>query len=222
MIELTQENDIAIVRMDDGKVNAGSAHFLTELNDRLDEAEKGSRAIILTGRDGVFSAGFDLKTMQSENLSDRHEMTAIGSATVSRLFSSRIPLVAAVTGHALALGAVLNAACDYSIGTLGKFKYAVNETALGEIFPPWGYEILISRLNKNYVYSAGVLSMVLDVDQAVKAALIHEAVEPDQLMPRAMAVAEELAKLPAEAYWGNKVAFRGDALKRVAESVGRF
>ena len=222
MIRLDQKNDVAVITMDDGKVNAANTAFLKALNEAFDEAEKSAKAIVLAGREGVFSAGFDLQTMKSEGPSARGEMTAIGSATVSRLFGSKLPIIAAVTGHAFALGAVLNAACDYSVGAKGEFKYAVNETAIGEVFPPWGYEVLLSRLTKEYVYPAAVLSVVLDVEQALKANFIQEAVEVNEVLPRAIQLAEDMAKLPSDAYWVNKSVIRGSAIERVAASVGAF
>jgi len=222
MIEFTKEDDVAVVKLDDGKVNAMSAPMLRKLNESLDQAEAECQAIVLAGREGVFSAGFDIKVMQEGELTDRHEMTEIGSATLSRLFSSRTPIVAAVTGHGFALGAVIAAVCDYSVGETGKFSFAVNETKIGEIFPPWGYEILLSKLSKKHVYSAAVLSQTYTVEQAVEANFLNEAVAPGASIARAIELAKDFAKLPKEAYWGNKLSIRGAAMDRVADSVGPF
>ncbi|MEM6652886.1 MAG: crotonase/enoyl-CoA hydratase family protein [Pseudomonadota bacterium] len=222
MIEFSKQEDVAIVKMDDGKVNAMSAAMLRALNESLDRAEQECQAIVLAGREGVFSAGFDIKTMQDGDLADRHEMTEIGSATLSRLFSSRTPIIAAVTGHGFALGAVIAAACDYSVGETGKFSFAVNETKIGEIFPPWGYEILLSKLSKKHVYAAAVLSQMYTVEQAVEANFLNEAVAAGEAIPRAIELAKDMAKLPKEAYWANKCSIRGSAMDRVADSVGPF
>lgn len=220
MTTITHEGAVAIIRLDDGKVNAMSREHLETINGLLDEAEKDSGAIVLAGREGVFSAGFDLKAMQGGDIEARHAMTAIGSATVSRLFSSPIPVVAAVTGHALALGAVLASACDYAVGQSGKFSIGVNETKIGEPFPPWGYEVLLTKLSKKHIHTAAVLSTVYDVETAVEANFLNEMA--DDAIARAIELATEYSTLPREAYMANKKVIRGAALQRVADSVGPF
>jgi len=54
-VEIT--NDIALIRMDDGKANAINFDMLAALNSALDTAEANAKAIVLTGRDGRFSGG---------------------------------------------------------------------------------------------------------------------------------------------------------------------
>ncbi len=222
MIEMIKCDNVAIITMDDGKVNAASKAMLGFLNERLDEAERDCGAIVLAGRKGVFSAGFDLKTMQGGDKAERAAMTRVGSETISRLFHSPVPVVAAVTGHAFALGAVMACACDHAVGERGEYSYAVNETKIGEIFPPWGYEVLRCKLAPRYVHQAAVLSRVLGVEEALEANFINEAVDEGTSIDRAVSLATEWAKLPREAYWANKASIRGAAMDRVKESVGEF
>ena len=58
------DNDVALLACDDGKANAVGHQFLDTINEALDKAEAEAQAVVLTGRDGVFSAGFDLKEIQ--------------------------------------------------------------------------------------------------------------------------------------------------------------
>jgi enoyl-CoA hydratase/carnithine racemase len=61
MIELIHQDEIVIVRMADGKVNAMSKEFCETLTSHFDEIRRSSaRAAVLTGNGGTFSAGVDL------------------------------------------------------------------------------------------------------------------------------------------------------------------
>jgi enoyl-CoA hydratase len=64
-ISYTLAGGVGTITMDDGKVNALSPHMLGELNAALDRAEAGEAAVVLTGRSGVFSAGFDLAVLRA-------------------------------------------------------------------------------------------------------------------------------------------------------------
>ena len=61
MLNFRSEGEVAVITMDDGKANAVSHGFIDNLNQGLDRAEAESKAVVLQGRPGVFSAGFDLK-----------------------------------------------------------------------------------------------------------------------------------------------------------------
>ena len=60
IVTYEQEENIAKITIDDGKANAVSPQFVGELNRALDQAEMNKTVVILTGRPGKFSAGFDL------------------------------------------------------------------------------------------------------------------------------------------------------------------
>ena len=60
---LSQENDISIIKLDDGKANAFSYDMLTQVNELLSKVPRDSGALVITGREGLFSGGFDLKTL---------------------------------------------------------------------------------------------------------------------------------------------------------------
>src|SRR5690606_39192132 len=116
---------VATLTMDDGKVNAISPAMLAALDTALDRAEADGAIVVLAGRSGVFSAGFDLKTLGARDKAAA-DLARGGFALTSRLVSFPAPVIGACTGHAVALGALLLAACDYRIGASGDFKIVMN------------------------------------------------------------------------------------------------
>ena len=65
---LSTENDISIIKLDDGKANAFSYDMQSQVNDLLKKVPRDSGALVITGREGLFSGGFDLKTLATGDM----------------------------------------------------------------------------------------------------------------------------------------------------------
>ena len=116
-VTLKTEEDVSIIQMDDGKVNVFSPNMIKNFNDILDQVPTDKGAMLIVGREGMFSAGFDLKVMMSspENAA---AMVKSGFELLMRVFTFPRPVVAACSGHAIALGAFLLCSCDHRIGSV--------------------------------------------------------------------------------------------------------
>ena len=137
IINYDQQDDIAIITMDDGKANAMNPEMISAVNEALDKAERDAKSIVLAGRPGVFCGGFDLKVMRSGD-ADRRRMQSLGGARLlMRLYGFPKPLVVANSGHCIALGGFFLLAADYRIGVLGEFRIGFNEVAIGVGLPPF-------------------------------------------------------------------------------------
>src|SRR4051794_235569 len=100
------DDSVAVVTLDDGKANAMSTEVITTLDAHLDRAvADGARALLIVGRPGKFSAGFNLAEMTESAESMRH-LVVRGGRWLLRLYGFEMPTVAACTGHALAGGAL--------------------------------------------------------------------------------------------------------------------
>ena len=104
---LTQHDDVSIITLDDGKANVFSANMSNTINALLDEVPDDKGSLLFTGRPGLFSAGFDLKTISGGDPKAALEMTTAGFKLLSRIYSFPRPVIAASSGHAIALGAFL-------------------------------------------------------------------------------------------------------------------
>ncbi|MEL6246038.1 MAG: crotonase/enoyl-CoA hydratase family protein [Pseudomonadota bacterium] len=211
-------NDVAIIRIDDGKANAVSQAFLSDMHAALDRAETEAKAVVIIGRPERFSAGFDLKVMR-EDPSAAAKLVNDGGKLMLRIFEHKQPVVAACTGHALAAGALLLLSCDTRIGAAGDFKIGLNETAIGMTLPQFGIELPRARLKQDRFTEAVIQAKIFSPDEAKDAGFLDIVTTPEQVEASAIAAAEMLAQLPGGAYAGNKRLIRKPAIDAIRASL---
>ena len=221
MSVLTYEaaDGVAILSLDDGKANALSPAVLEELHAAFDRAEQEGDAVLLHGRPGMFSAGFDLKVFAVGG-EELVRMLELGARLMHRIFAFPRPVVIAATGHAMAAGAFLLLSADRRIGTAGDFKIGLNETQIGLTLPWPVIELARYRLDR------------LRLDESVVGARIYSPAEAaevgylDVVAADAVAVAREeaarLAALNADAFAGNKRRLREPQIAAVEAAVERM
>ena len=100
------EDGIAALGMDDGKVNAMSIAMLESLHAAFDRAEADRAVVLLSGREGIFSDGFDLKVFP-QGPGPTVKMLRLGATLAERILSFPFPVVTACPGHAYPAGAFL-------------------------------------------------------------------------------------------------------------------
>jgi enoyl-CoA hydratase len=207
------EEGVATVRMDDGKVNALSPDMLAELNGAFDRAEADRAAVLLCGRDGVFSAGFDLRVLRAGGVDAQKMMLA------HRMLSFPRPVVIACTGHALAMGSFLVLSADLRIGADAEHRIGANEVAIGLTMPWTALEICRARLAPTYLQRAVNLAEIFTPRDAVAAGFLDRVVPPAQLAEAALQAARELAKLDADAHAATKLRTRQHALEALRAAI---
>lgn len=210
------------MHLDDGKANALSFDMIAALDAALDDAESDDdvRAVVLHGRPGKFSAGFDLGVMLGDDMSAVIELVADGGALVHRLYGSSVPVVAASTGHALAAGALVLLGCDVRVASDVDAKVGLNEVAIKMVLPDWALTIAIDRLSKRHLQRALANARITTPRDAVDVGFVDEVVAEADLLERAITVAEELAAtLDPSAYARTVRAIRGPVLDLMAEQI---
>jgi enoyl-CoA hydratase len=137
-------DEIALIRMDDGKANAMDFLFFDEMNKGLDRLEGDcARTLIITGRPGYFSAGLDIKLMPTLTPADANALAEAFARTMVRVFCLPMPTIAVCNGHAVAGGAMLSLSCDLRYAVEGPYRFQLNEMVIGIPFPSW--MLLIGR-----------------------------------------------------------------------------
>lgn len=217
-VGIEQKGDVALITMDDGKANAISHAMIDALNNALDETAK-ARAVVLAGRLGIFSGGFDLSVMKAGNASAVVDLVRRGGLLAHRLYGLKKPLVAAATGHGVAMGAFMLMASDTRIGPKGASKFGMNETAIGMVIPMFGQVLVEERLCLKQRTAAFIQATIYDSQGAVDAGYLDKLVEPEDVIPVALETAEALAEFPTDAYAGNKQQIRQVALDRMLQSL---
>lgn len=187
------DGDVAVVSLDDGKANAISFEVLDQLNAALDEAAATSKAVVLMGREGRFSAGFDLKVMTGD-IERARQLLGGGAELALRIYEFPIPVVLGVTGHALAMGGILVCTADWRVGAQGSFKIGLNEVAIGMPVPYFAVELCRDRLSPRYFTRSLQHAELWTPDEAVPANFLDEVVLPDRVETRAVEIAARLAE----------------------------
>jgi enoyl-CoA hydratase len=213
-VQYSLEGQIATIRIDDGKRNALSPPVLGELRQAFDQAESDAATVILTGREDVFSAGFDLKVMKRGGVNALRMLRA-GYALTARVMSHPHPVIAACNGHVMAMGVFLMLSADYVIGTRGDFRIAANEVAIGLTMPRVAAAMLHHRLNPAAYQRAVTLSEYFDVESALSAGFFDEIAEPEALLPRASNWADEFRNLDPRAHAASKRRIRAALVRRI-------
>jgi len=206
------ESSIATIAMDDGKVNALSLRMFAELNKALDQALADGAVVVLTGRPGVFSAGFDLPVLRARG-ADAVALLRGGFQLADRLLAFPAPVVIACPGHAIAMGVFLVLSGDYRVGTAGKFKLTANEVAIGMTMPRAAIEICRQRLAPAHFVRAIALAEPYAPDDAVAAGFLDRVVPAAELAATARGVATMLASLDRKAHTASKQRLRAPVLE---------
>lgn len=202
---------IATLRMDDGKVNAMSLSMIAALNAALDRAEADKAAVLLLGREGTFSAGFDLKTLAAGGDSALQMLTS-GFRLAQRLLQFPLPVVIGSSGHALAMGVFLVLCGDYRIGADGPFRYGANEVAIGLPVPHAAVEICRQRLAPAHFHRAVIQAEIYSPSDAVTAGFLDQVVPAAVLEQSARAKALQLLQLNQAAFTKTKLRARAETL----------
>jgi enoyl-CoA hydratase len=219
-VTTTIEDGVAVVRVDDGKMNALSYAVIEQLQAALDTAEQQASAVCIVGNDRALSAGFDLSVMNA-GPEAAVALVKAGGEMLMRLYLHPQPTVAAVTGHALAAGVLLVLACDTRIAADKPAKIGLNETAIGMRLPQFAIELASDRLSKRAATRAMIQAEIFDPAGALAAGYVDEVVPVDQCVATAITTARALGQLPRDAYAGTKKSLRQPSIARALGELAR-
>jgi len=218
---------VGVLTLDDGKMNSFDFEGICAFNAALDEAEKDStKALVITGTSKAFSAGFDLKIMapvlgKGGSREDALELVEQGGRLMMRAFGFPKPVVLSVTGHALALGAILLCAGDVRLAKRGaKLKVGMNETSIGMLLPEFGWKLGRYRLRNTEFTRACTQGVVYGPEGAAAVGYIDELVEDGEVLPAAIAEARRLGSYVKQPAFANmKNAERSGLIAEVLDNI---
>ncbi len=210
---------VALITIDDGKANAISHDIANGIHEALEQARREAAAVVLAGRPGRFSAGFDLSVMTSSPEAARNLLKA-GAEIAIEIHEFPMPVVVASTGHALAMGAILLMAADTRIGADGTYKIGLNEVAIGMPVPKFAVELARTSLSNAAFTSAVNHATVYDPAGAVTAGYLDQVVAADTVISNALAHAAELAeRLDPKAFALTRANCRGASLELIRSGL---
>jgi len=209
---------VATIAMDDTKVNIMSQLMLRELAAAFDQATTDNAAVILTGRPGTFSAGFDLPVLAVGG-DAKHAMIKSGFELCERILSFPRPVVAACTGHALGMGLFLVLSSDFRIGADGPYKLGTNEVSIGIHMSYFAVELFRSRATPTHFNRALINAEIYSPSLAVEAGLLDRVVPAAEVFDAAQHTARQFAQLDIHAYAETKLRVREQTLKSIRHAI---
>ncbi len=209
---------VSTITMDDGKVNVFSIPMLRSLHEAFDEAERDGTVVLLAGRPGYFSAGFDLKVLAGPR-EDVVTLLSLGATLAERILSFPAPVTAACSGHAFPAGAFLLMAADTRVGADGPFWLGLNEVRIGVTLPWFAIVLARHRLTPAHFDHAAVTGAMLDPQAARAAGLLDIVVPPDELDAAALRAAQDLTAVDRQAHAATKLRVRRPVLDELRDAI---
>jgi enoyl-CoA hydratase len=190
-VSYIEQERVASIWLDDGKVNVMSSAMLADIASALDRAEKSAEMVVLRSkRPGIFTAGFDLKVFAAGDVEKSLEMVKAGAELALRLMALPLPTIGVMEGHAFPMGTFLLLGCDVRLGARGRHRMGLNEVAIGISPPGFAIELARGRLHPSWLSRTVTLGEMYEPDDALVAGLLDRVVPPD-------AVEAELDKIIA-------------------------
>jgi enoyl-CoA hydratase len=218
-IHVEEHGDVALVRVDRPPANAMDLELLAEGAAVLAELESAAPgAAVLTGREGFFSAGVDLKVAPTLAPDEQRDMVAGINRLFAGWYAFSRPLVCAVNGHAIAGGLILALCGDYRVcATEGKL--GLTELRAGIPYPAAAIGVVRVEMSPQAARQLVLGADLVVPQRALELGVVDEIATRGQVVPRALEVAAAYAALPRDAYTRVKRQLRGSAIEAIERAV---
>ena len=211
MIQTFDHGPIRELRLDRPPANALSPELIAALRDAVEAAPgEGARALVISGSPRMFSGGLDVPLLVQL---DRPAILATWRdfyAMIRALATSTIPVVAAITGHSPAGGAVISLFCDARIMTEGDFKIGLNEVQVGLFLPPVIYRTMRYLVGSRQAERLCVGGLLISGSEAARIGLVDELTPHERVVERAVEWCQSLLALPPKAMTATRRLARAD------------
>ena len=218
-VTLEERDGITVLAADRPPANAMDVGLLNEVVAAVDTLAKDPPpAVVLQGRPGFFSAGADLKAVPTYGPEEQRAAVAGINAMALGVYSLPCPVVGAITGHAIAGGMVLALCADVRIASR-EGRYGLTEVKVGVPYPQAAIGVVRAELPPHAARVMALGNQLVDADTCARYGAFDEVVDPDQVVPRALEVAQELAGMPADVYARTKAELRGATIAHLRKAV---
>ncbi len=194
-LKIEHNDGITVMKVSAPKsLNALNSTILKEMSDFIANLDAKTRVLIITG-DGEksFVAGADISEMAHLNEPQGFEFGRLGAQVFRRIETLPIPVIAAVNGFALGGGCELAMSCDIRIAS-SKAKFGQPEVGLGIIPGFSGTYRLPKLIGQGYAKEMIYTGKVIRADEALRIGLVNAVYEPEELMDKAMEMAQMMLK----------------------------
>ena len=199
-VEMEEHGPVMVLRMTNGVTNAIGSELVAELDTAIRKIGERVQGLVLAGNSKFFSIGLDLPKLLAF---DRDEMFDFWNRFEDlglALYTLPIPTAAALTGHAIAGGAILALTCDSRFMAEGRRRIALNEVGIGLPVPYLAHLMLRQIVTDRVSVGMEFGSSFLGPDEAKAAGLADEVCPEETVETRALERIRELAAMPRPAF----------------------
>jgi 3,2-trans-enoyl-CoA isomerase len=216
MINRLIHGDVHVLRLNRPPVNALSPDLLRLLAEEVRHApERGAKALILTGGEGMFSAGLDVPLLLALDRKSLGAALVTFFDAIESLASSAVPLVAAITGHSPAGGAVLALCCDWRVMAAGEYTIGLNEVRIGIPIPDVVAALATHAVGPRVAESLCVSGRLVAAEEALRIGLIDEVAPMKDVVDTALRWCERLIEAPAQALTDTRSVVRRNLVEAI-------
>jgi len=216
MLDIISHGDIAELSLNRPPANALNHELLRKLLAGIEQVlDDGARGLILSGQDGMFSAGIDVPELLGMDRPAILEFWSLLFDSSKALLTSPVPVVAALAGHSPAGGAVLAAHCDYRIAVDGPYKIGFNEVQVGLPLPSTILMVFEELVGPRIARQLAMQGKMMTMGEAFEVGLVDELLAADRLMVRVLEFLESLLALPSTAMNRTRLTAKANLIKAV-------
>ena len=221
MIKVSTQNQIQILELSRPKVNAIDESLIQALNDELNKIEKDDsiKGIILTGQDGIFSAGLDIVSLYQKDKEYMKSFWRLFSNLLLRIYCYPKLIFTAISGHSPAGGTVISIMTDYRIMSKGNYVIGLNEVAVGLSMPIGIGRVFQSLLGERVAEKMTLTGKLVNPDTAQGIGLVDEVVDSENLLKHSIETMNEWLKLPFNKQIDSKLSLRKEVIDLMKNTI---
>lgn len=190
------EHRVTEIRLDRPPVNALNPGLVAALGAALNDIPASSGAVVLSGSPGMFSAGLDVPVLLQLDEAEMRRFWDSFFALLKQIAGAPVPVIAAITGHSPAGGAVLATFCDYRIMAEGEFRIGLNEVQVGLPVPDVVFSGLARLVGLRRAEQYCARGSMLSPAEALESGFVDRVVAAETVITAAIDEAAMLAALP--------------------------
>lgn len=217
-IQVSIKEKVAVLQLDRGRSNAINAEMVSDLQLMIRNIGKDDNiaGLVITGKDGFFSAGLDLIELYDYDEIKIRQFWIDFLNLVNTMIAFPKPMVSAISGHSPAGGCVLALCGDYRVMAEGKYIIGLNEVPVGIIVPQSIFHLYSFWLGNAKAYRYLLEGKLMNTDEALTAGLIDEVVKPESILYAAERQIRKYIQMDSTTWQQSKINLRSELLEKAS------
>ena len=199
-VSLTMQDEIALLRLNNGTTNAISSTLVADLSSALSQVRCDAKGMVLLGNEKFLSIGLNLPEVIHFDRGEMTDFLTRFEQQIYDLYTLPMPTACAMAGHAVAGGCVLALTCDYRYAAEGKKLIGLNEATIGLPVPYLPNLILRQLIGDRFATDMMYEGRFLSSSEATDIGLIDEVLPLAEVEKQAIAKIEAMTSLPSKSF----------------------